>query len=124
MKKLIYVFVVVMFVGLTSNEIFAQKNDTKVVCFKSNMDCIDCENTITEYLKFEKGVKKLKVDHVSNIILIEYKESKNTNDKLAKAIEKKGYKADELSMAEYGKIITEMEGHIDTLGKEEPKKLK
>jgi copper chaperone CopZ len=124
MKKLIYVFVVVMFVGLTSNEIFAQKNDTKVVCFKSNMDCIDCENTITEYLKFEKGVKKLKVDHVSNIIVIEYKESKNTNEKLAKAIEKKGYKADELSMAEYGKIVTEMEGHNDKQVKEEPKKLK
>jgi copper chaperone CopZ len=124
MKKLIYVFVVVMFVGLTSNEIFAQKNDTKVVCFKSNMDCANCENTITEYLKFEKGVKKLKVDHVSNTILIEYKESKNTNDKLAKAVQKKGYKADELSIAEYDKIVTEMEGNTDKQGDEESEKLK
>lgn len=107
MKKLILLFTMAMFIGFAGNETFAQKKENKVVCFKSNMDCADCEKTVTEYLKFEKGVKDLKIDHVSNTILVEYKDGKNTDDKLAEAIEKKGYKADKITKQEYEKIIAE-----------------
>jgi periplasmic mercuric ion binding protein len=105
MKKLIYVLMVAMMVSFTTNQASAQKKGNKVVCFKSNMDCTECEKTLTEYLKFEKGVKDLKVDHASNTILVEYKDGKNTEDGFAKAIVKKGYKADKISTEQYKKII-------------------
>jgi copper chaperone CopZ len=78
------------------------------------MDCSGCEKTLTEHLKFEKGVKDLKVDHGSNTINIEYKECKNTDENIAKSIEKKGYKAEKISKADYDKVMkeTEEKGHV------------
>ncbi len=102
---------VAMFIGLAGNEAFAQKKGNKVVCFKSNMDCAQCEETVTEYLKFEKGVKDLKVDHASNTIFVEYKEGKNTDDKLAAAIKKKGYKAEKITKKEYEEILEDAQEH-------------
>lgn len=112
MKQLILLVLVVLFTGIYSQS-FAQKNDSKVVCFKSNMDCTNCEKTVYEYLKFEKGVKNLAVDHASNTIMVEYKDGKNSDEKLAKAIEKKGYKAEKISKDEYEKIVahTQEGGH-------------
>lgn len=105
MKNLVFVIVITMMFGMFSQPTFAQKKGNKVVCFESNMDCADCEKTISEHLKFEKGVKDLKVDHSSNTILVEYKEGKNTEEGLAKAVEKKGYKADKITPDQYKKII-------------------
>lgn len=104
MKRLILVVLVVLMGGL-STQSFAQKKGNKVVCFKSNMDCANCEKTVYEYLKFEKGVKSLAVDHASNTIMVEYKDGKNDDGKLAKAIEKKGYRAEKISKEDYEKII-------------------
>ncbi len=98
---------VTMLVGFISIQTSAQKKGNEVVCFKSNMDCGNCEKTITEYVKFEKGVKDLKVDHVSNTIKIEYKKGKNTPEGFAKAIEKKGFTAEKITSEQYNKIITE-----------------
>ncbi|WP_346858230.1 heavy-metal-associated domain-containing protein [uncultured Draconibacterium sp.] len=107
MKNLIYVLLVALSIGFSANDTMAQKKEDKVVCFKSNMDCGDCEKTITEYLKFEKGVKDLKVDHASNTILVKYKDGKNTDENLAKAVEKKGYIAEKISKEEYDEIVKE-----------------
>lgn len=99
-----------MMVGFSAIQAFAQKKGNEVVCYKSNMDCANCEKTITEYLKFEKGVKDLKVDFVTNTIKVEYKAGKNDGEGFAKAIEKKGYKADKISTEEYKKL-TAHAGH-------------
>lgn len=111
MKKL--TILIVFILGVTFVAV-AQKAENNVVCFKSNMDCANCEKTITEHLKFEKGVKDLKVDHVSNTILIEYKNGKNTDDGFAKAIEKKGYLAEKISKDEYEKVLkkTAVKEHV------------
>ena len=111
MKKLAFIIALIL---LTIGTLSAQKAENKVVCFKSDMDCANCEKTLTEHLKFEKGVKDLKVDHSSNTIYIEYKDGKNTDDGFAKAIEKKGYKADKISKADYDKILKETaeKGHV------------
>ncbi len=98
---------VALFIGFSANDTMAQKKADKVVCFKSNMDCVDCEKTIAEYLKFEKGVKDLKVDHASNTIFVKYKDGKNTDENLAKAVEKKGYVAEKISPKEYEEIVNE-----------------
>jgi len=104
MKRIILIVLVVILGGFTSQS-FAQKKGKSVVCFKSDMDCANCQKTLNEYLKFEKGVKDLKVDHASNTILIEYKEGKNTDDGFAKAIEKKGYKAEKITVEKYKEIM-------------------
>ncbi len=101
----------VMFIGIASNSAMAQKKENKVVCFKSDMDCTHCEESIYEQLRFEKGVKDLKVDHASNTILVEYKDGKNSDEKLAEAVEKKGYKAIKITKKEYDKIVAETEEH-------------
>lgn len=105
MKNLIIALTITMFAGFVSIPTSAQKKGNKVACYKSNMDCVDCEKTITEYLKFEKGVKDLKIDHITNTIKVEYKEGKNTKEGFAKAIEKKGYTAKIISTEEYKKIV-------------------
>lgn len=104
MKKLL-IITIALLIGVAANPLYAQKKENKVVCFKSNMDCAHCEQTINDYLKFEKGVKDLKVDHASNTIMVEYKEGKNTDEALGKAIEKKGYKAEKISKKEYDELI-------------------
>ncbi|RIJ47688.1 copper chaperone [Maribellus luteus] len=104
MKKLL-ILTIVLLAGFATHPLYAQKKGNKVVCFKSNMDCSDCEKTLSEYLKFEKGVKDLKVDHVSNTIMVEYKEGKSSDENMAKAVEKKGYKAEKISQEEYKKIV-------------------
>ena len=104
MKKLTFIMGLIL---ITIGGLSAQKVESKVVCFKSSMDCANCEKTLTENLKFEKGVKDLKVDHLSNTIYIEYKDGKNTDDGFVKAIEKKGYKAEKISKADYDKILKE-----------------
>lgn len=110
MKKILF-FTLALLIGVATNPLFAQKKDNKVVCFKSNMDCGNCEKSISEYLKYEKGVKDLKVDHASNTILVEYKEGKNTDEKLAKAVQKKGYKAIKITKEEYDKIVAHTKEH-------------
>lgn len=108
MKKVILVTLVFM-LGLISTQTYAQKKENNIVCFKSNMHCEDCSNTLTEYLKFEKGVKDLKIDYATNTIKIEYKADKNNEEQFVKAIEKKGYKADKISPEEYNMIVKEAE---------------
>lgn len=104
--------ILVFLLGITLSSV-AQKTENKVVCFKSDMDCANCEKTLTDNLKFEKGVKDLKVDHASNTIYVEYKEGKNSDDGIAKAIEKKGYKAEKITPEQYKEIVehTKEEGH-------------
>ena len=111
MKKLAFIMGLIL---ITTGSLLAQKVENKVVCFKSSMDCATCEETLTENLKFEKGVKDLKVDHVSNTILIEYKDGKNTDEGFAKVIEKKGFVAEKISKTEYDKVLKETaeKGHV------------
>ncbi len=125
MKNLIIALTMTMFVGFTTNQAAAQKKGNEIVCYKSNMDCVDCEKTITEYLKFEKGVKDLKVDHVTNTILVEYKTGKNSSEGFAKAIEKKGYKAGKISLEDYNEITgKDTHGHNHDHKHEEHKEQK
>ena len=111
MKKLTFIMGLIL---ITIGSLSAQKTENKLVCFKSDMDCANCEKTLTENLKFEKGIKDLKVDHISNTILVEYKDGKNTDDGIAKAIENKGYVAEKISKAEYDKVLkeTQEKGHV------------
>ena len=104
MKKLILVLSLIFMSG-TILTVDAEKKEARVVCFRSSMDCEDCEKTITEHVKFEKGVKAIETDYVSNTIKITYTEGKNTDEKLAQTIIKKGYKAEKISEEVYKNLI-------------------
>ncbi|HDR51308.1 MAG TPA: heavy-metal-associated domain-containing protein [Mariniphaga anaerophila] len=110
MKQFGILLMILMLGGLTS-EISAQKKGRAVVCFQSDMDCINCEETIYEHLRFEKGVKDLKVDHVSNTIFIEFVEKRNDEKELAKVIEKKGFKADKITREKYNDLLEQVKEH-------------
>jgi periplasmic mercuric ion binding protein len=103
MKQIIFLLLIILGSSFAS-PVHAQKKGRAVVCFQSNMDCIDCETTLYEYLRFEKGVKDLQIDHVSNTILIEYQEKRNDAEGLSGAIEKKGFKAEEINREKYDKL--------------------
>jgi len=111
--KQIIILILIVLAGSYTSELSAQKKGRAVVCFESNMDCADCEKTLNEYLRFEKGVKNLKVDHASNTIFVEYDDKKNNEQGLVKAVEKKGYKADKISRERYDELISEesKQGH-------------
>ncbi len=111
MKRLILILTMVLMGGL-AQEVSAQKKGREVVCFQSNMHCGDCEKSLFEHLRFEKGVKDLKVDHLSNTVWIEFESKKNNARALAGSIEKKGYKAEKITEEVYNRLT----------GKEKPAK--
>lgn len=112
------IILLILLLGSFFNQIYAQKKGREVVCFQSNMDCLNCEQTLYEFLRFEKGVKDLKVDHASNTIFIEYVEKKNNDKAFSEAIEKKGYKAEKISREKYDKIVAHIKEHGHGHGQE------
>jgi periplasmic mercuric ion binding protein len=110
MKQIVFLILIVL-AGSFTSQLSAQKKGRAVVCFESDMECVDCETTLIEYLRFEKGVKDLKIDHASNTILVEFDEKKNNEQGLAKAVEKKGYKADKISRERYDELLSEKLKH-------------
>ena len=58
------------------------------------MTCAHCEMTVTKALKETTGVKVVNVSLDENTAFIQYKSSKTSPEKLIKAVEKVGYKAE------------------------------
>ena len=71
----------------------AQKKAVKTVTFNVGMHCQNCVKKVKENISFEKGVKDLAVSLDKQTITVTYDPAKTSVDKLAKAIEKLGYKA-------------------------------
>lgn len=97
--------IMVLALMLIAGNGFAQKKSDPVVFFKSNMHCGDCEKSLFEHLRFEKGVKDLHLDHVSNTIKVIYAEKRTGEEALKKAVEKKGYTAEKISEKEYSELV-------------------
>jgi periplasmic mercuric ion binding protein len=117
MKKLIIAMMIILAGGFVS-QANAQKKGREVVCFQSSMDCVNCEKTLYEELRFAKGVKDLKVDHVSNTILIEFVEKKNDEKSLAEVIQKKGYKAEKITRKKYDALVSKSKQETHQHGQE------
>ena len=107
MKKLIIIAlaIVTTIIGLTSRASAQQNNGTTSLYLSCQMDCISCENKLTELLKFEKGVKDLKCDFASNTIYVKYKTGSNSTENFIKVITKKGYETKEISKEEYDNLL-------------------
>lgn len=84
---------------------FAQKKGAKTatveeVTFVTNMHCKNCEKKCDANLPFEKGVKDYKADLQAKTIYFKFDSRKTSKEKLAKAIEKLGYTAEEVQTVE------------------------
>jgi periplasmic mercuric ion binding protein len=109
MKKTIQLMLLCFVAVLFTAQVEAQapKSELTTVCFQSNMDCHECESKLNNYLKFEKGVKDLKVDLKSNTIKVVYKSGKNTPENVAKGIKKQGYEANPITEEQYKTLMEE-----------------
>lgn len=74
----------------------ATAKDIKIVIFTTTpqMHCISCETKIKNNLRFEKGVKQIKTSVEEQKVYVTYDAQKTTEEKLQKAFEKFGYKAE------------------------------
>lgn len=115
MKNLVLLCLLTV-VSFYSPGAFAQKAGDKTVCFTSSMDCKNCEDTLFEHLRFEKGVKDLKIDHVSNTIRVVYAEKRTSEEAIKKSVEKKGYKAEKVTEDQYLKLIEKAKNQTGTPG--------
>ena len=103
MKRIILLTSLFVF-AIISMQAQDQPSKAKTACFKSSMHCAGCQNTVFETLRFEKGVKDIKADYVSNTIKVVFDERKNSSEALSKVIIEKGYKADVITEDEYKKL--------------------
>jgi len=104
--KNVFAVVLLIFLAATLTQAQPSESKTKTICFKSSMHCGNCENTIFETLRFEKGVKEVKTDLTGNTIKVVFDGRKTNGETLAKVIQEKGYKADVISEEEYKKLVT------------------
>lgn len=68
-----------------------RKSDKATVEYSVNMECKDCENRITEQLRFEKGVTDLKTELNKEKVTVTYKSGKTDTSKIANSIRKLGF---------------------------------
>lgn len=72
----------------------ALKANEAEVTFKTSIDCGGCKAKIEKNIPFEKGVEDLSVSLADKTVYVKYNTKKTDVDKIKKAIEKLGYKAE------------------------------
>lgn len=107
MRKIIAIISLLMLFGGTTYQANAQKSKNQVSYFKSSMHCLNCRNKLFEHLRFEKGVKDLEVDNVSNTVKVVFDSKKTNEETVKKSIEKAGFQANKITEADYKKLVEE-----------------
>lgn len=100
MKRFATLLLAVLTAGLLSAGLYAadkKKADIREVTFVTSIDCKNCVKKVEAKLPYEKGVKDLKVNLEDKTVWIKYDASKTDSEKLAAAIVKLGYTAEELT---------------------------
>ena len=69
------------------------------VTFVTTIDCKNCVKKVEANLPYEKGIKDMKVNLDDQTVWIKYDASKTDKEKLAAAIVKLGYEAEEVKSA-------------------------
>ena len=107
MKRFLFITLTLLLIAGTAA--FAQdkkqkKNaDIREVTFVTTIDCKNCVKKVEANLPYEKGIKDMKVNLDDRTIWIKYDATKTDKEKLAAAIVKLGYEAEELIPEETGK---------------------
>lgn len=71
--------------------------DIQEVTFVTTIDCKNCVKKVEASLPYEKGIKDMKVTLDDRTVWIKYDAGKTDKEKLAAAINKLGYEAEELT---------------------------
>ena len=77
--------------------------DILEVTFVTTIDCKNCVKKVEANLPYEKGIKDMKVNLDDRTVWIKYDATKTDKEKLAAAIVKLGYEAEELIPEEEAK---------------------
>ena len=77
--------------------------DLKEVTFVTTIDCKNCVKKVEANLPYEKGIKDMKVTLDDQTVWIKYDANKTDKEKLAEAIRKLGYEAEEVIPEEEAK---------------------
>lgn len=96
-KILIAAFAIMVGTSISSLTAKELKNNEAEVTFKTSIDCGRCKAKIEKSIPFEKGVEDLDVNIEDKTVYIKYRTDKTDAKKLKKAIEKLGYKAEQIS---------------------------
>nr|WP_314475036.1 heavy metal-associated domain-containing protein [uncultured Prevotella sp.] len=90
MKKAIFTMLMLMVAMV------ATAKDIKTVIFTTTpqMHCANCEAKVKNNLRFAKGVKEIKTSVEEQKVYVTYDAQKTNEEKLQKAFEKFGYKAE------------------------------
>jgi len=99
--QLTLLLLVLMSLSINLNAQEKAKKEMTALYLTTEMDCQSCEKKITDMLKFEKGVRDLKCDYKKQTIYVLYKASSNSTENIIKALDKIGYKAQEITKEAY-----------------------
>ena len=103
MKRLFTLLMALLLVAGTATTALAQDNKQKKnaniqeVTFVTTIDCKNCVKKVEANLPYEKGIKDMKVNLDDRTVWIKYDAAKTDKEKLAAAIVKLGYEAEEVT---------------------------
>ncbi|MBO4536680.1 MAG: heavy-metal-associated domain-containing protein [Bacteroidales bacterium] len=109
MKRFLFLALAVLLMAGTATAVQAQDKKQKKnanleeVTFVTTIDCKNCVKKVEANLPYEKGIKDLKVNLDDRTVWIKYDPAKTDKEKLAAAIVKLGYEAEELTPEEAAK---------------------
>ena len=95
MKRFFTALAVALTLCLLCNAAPKKKAPRQEVTFVTSMDCAHCATKVKENIAFEKGVVGLDIKLEDKTVRIVYNPEKTDPEKLAKAINKLGYTAEE-----------------------------
>ena len=107
MKRFIFITLTLLLMAGTAA--FAQDKkqkkqaDIQEVTFVTTIDCKNCVKKVEANLPYEKGIKDMKVTLDDRTVWIKYDANKTDKEKLAAAINKLGYEAEEVIPEEEAK---------------------
>ena len=103
MKRFLFIALTLLLMAGTATAVQAQdkkqkKNaDIQEVTFVTTIDCKNCVKKVEANLPYEKGIKDMKVNLDDTTVWIKYDATKTDKEKLAAAIVKLGYEAEEVT---------------------------
>ena len=95
-NKIFTAMIIALFLITAINtNVSAQKAEKYDECkIKVSAECNSCKDKIEKNIAFEKGIKDVNVDLETKVVTLKYKPDQTNPEKLLKAIEKLGYKAE------------------------------
>ena len=109
MKRFLFIALTLLLMAGTATAVQAQDKKQKKnanlqeVTFVTTIDCKNCVKKVEANLPYEKGIKDMKVTLDDQTVWIKYDANKTDKEKLAEAIRKLGYEAEEVIPEEEAK---------------------